>query len=190
MDYFKSREFEKHRKNTYSILEQIPIAKSPVGWTFRGNFSISGFEYFGFDESSDLLLVVSSGGRGIIDLAKAEKISRDYSDDFDLDETLLICKGFDVLEDKSIKLAGKYGGSILPISNKFGDSLQRVSPLYPCEDIIYQPAFEDCLIEGHNKNCVRIYRGFLYCYGFSFSGNYFVIADDGGILFWERNNVV
>jgi len=37
-------------------------------------------------------------------------MSRDYSDDFDLDETLLICEGFDILKDKSIKLAGKYGG--------------------------------------------------------------------------------
>lgn len=54
MDYFKSKAFEEHRKNTYNILEQIPSAKSPVGWTFKGNFSIGGFEYFGFDESVDL----------------------------------------------------------------------------------------------------------------------------------------
>ncbi|MFY0518646.1 hypothetical protein ACOMCU_12575 [Lysinibacillus sp. UGB7] len=187
MDYFKSKAFEKHRKNTYSLLEQIPYANSPVGWTFKGNFSIGGFEYFGFDESSDLLLVVSSNGRGIIDLAKAEKIARDDTDDFDLDETLLICEGFDVLKDKSIKLASKYGGSILPIRNKFGECLRRVSPLFPCEDIIYEPALEDCFVEGQNISCVRIYRGFLYCYGFSYSGNYFVIADDGGILFWERH---
>ncbi|OXS72657.1 hypothetical protein B1B04_15275 [Lysinibacillus sp. KCTC 33748] len=126
MDYFNSKAFEEHRKNTYSILEQIPSAKSPVGWTFKGHFSIGGFEYFGFDESSDLLLVVSSNGRGIIDLARAEKISRDYTGDFVLDETLLICEGFDVLKDKSIKLASKYGGSILPVSNKFEDCLQRI----------------------------------------------------------------
>ena len=73
MNYFKSKAFEEHRKNTYNLLEQIPSAKSPAGWTFKGNFSIDGFEYFGFDESSDLLLVVSSIGRGIIDLARAKK---------------------------------------------------------------------------------------------------------------------
>lgn len=187
MDYFKSEAFEKHRKKIFNILEKIPSAISPVGWTYKGGFSIGGFEYFGFDESTDLLLVVSSNGRGIIDLAKAEKIARDYTDNFDLDETLLICEGFDVLRDKTIKLAGKYGGSILPTRSKSGDSLRRVSPLFPCEDIIYQPAFENCFVEGYNENCVRIYRGFLYCYGFSYSGNYFVIADDGGISFWERN---
>jgi len=31
MDYFKSKAFEEHRKNTYNILEQIPSAKSPLG---------------------------------------------------------------------------------------------------------------------------------------------------------------
>lgn len=188
MDYFKSKAFEIHKEKIYNILEQIPSVKSPVGWTYKGCINIGGFEYFGFDESSDLLLVVSHNGRGIIDLAKAEKIARDYSEDFHLDETLLICEGFDILKDKTIKLAGKYGGSILPVHSQFGDSLRRVSPLFPCEDIIYQPAFEDCFVEGHNKNCVRIYRGFLYCYGFSYSGNYFVIADDSGVSFWERNN--
>ncbi|MDQ0230150.1 hypothetical protein J2S19_001402 [Metabacillus malikii] len=59
--------------------------------------------------------------------------------------------------------------------------------LYPCKDIIYQPAFEDCFVEGANNNCVRVYRGFLYCYRFSFGGSFFVIADDSGIAFWERN---
>lgn len=188
MDYFKSQAFKTHREKICNTLEQIPSAISPVGWTYKGSFNVGGFEYFGFDESSDLLLVVSSNGRGIIDLAKAEKVARDYTDDFDLDESLLTCSGFDILKDKVIKLAGKYGGSILPVSSKLGDSLRRVSPLFPCEDVIYQPAFEDCFVEGHNRNCVRIYRGFLYCFGFSYSGNYFVIADDNGISFWERNN--
>lgn len=187
MDYFKSEAFEKHRNKITNILEKIPSVKSPAGWTYKGSFNVGGLEYFGFDESSDLCLVVSSNGRGIIDLAKTEKIARDYSEDFHLDETLLICEGFDVLKDKTIKLAGKYGGSLLPIGSKYGDRLRRVSPLFPCEDIIYQPAFEDCFVEGHNENCVHIYRGFLYGYGFSYSGNYFVIADDSGILFWERD---
>lgn len=188
MDYFQSKEFEYHREKIYDILKQIPSATNPIGWTNKGSFNVGGFEYFGFDESSDLLLVISSDGRGIIDLAKSEMVARDFTEDFILDETLLICEGFDILQDKTIKLAGKYGGSVLPIRSKSGESLRRVSPLFPCEDIIYQPAFEDCFVEGHNKNCVRIYRGFLYCYGFSYSGNYFAIADDSGISFWERNS--
>ncbi|MGN7402907.1 hypothetical protein ACTHO0_23920 [Cytobacillus praedii] len=187
MDYFKSEEFEKHRKKITNLLETIPSVKSPAGWTYKGSINVGGLEYFGFDESSDLCMVVSSNGRGLIDLSIAEKIARDYSEDFHLDETLLLCEGFDILKDKTIKLASKYGGSLLPISSKSGDRLRRVSPLYPCEDIIYQPAFEDCFVEGYNENCVRIYRGFLYCYGFSYSDNYFVIADDSGILFWEKD---
>jgi len=194
MDYYKSNDFLKHREKINTLLEKIPSAQSPKGWTRTEGFSIGGFEYFGFAESSDILVVLSSQGRGLIDMAKNEKIARDYAVDDTLDETLLTTKGFDVLEGETIKLASRYGGSMLPVRNKSGESLIKVSPLYPSDDIIFQPPYECCFADGRyknstSKNCVRIYRGFLYCYGFSFSGKYFVIADDGGLTYWEANLV-
>jgi len=190
MDYYKSANFQNHREKINNILEQIPSAPSPKGWKRKCEFAIGGLEYFGFSESSDILVILSTQGRGLIDMAKGEKMSRDMSMDYFLDERLLVTRGFDILEGDEIKLASKYGGSILPVCNKSNEKLVRVSPLYPCEDIIFQPPFEDCFADGRYKNissanCVRIYRGFLYCYGFSFSGKYFVIADDGGIIVWE-----
>jgi len=188
MDYFSSKDFQQHREKINTILEKIPSVQNPKGWTRKSTFAIGGFEYFGFSEASDILVVLSTQGRGLIDMAKDEKIARDDSTNYVLDESLLISEGFDILEGETIRLASKYGGSLLPVSNKSHESLARVSPLYPCEDVIFQPPFESCLNEWHNKNCVRIYRGFLYCYGFSFSGKYFVIADDGGITFWEADH--
>lgn len=184
-DYYMSTAFQQHRSRICSILEQIPSVASPKGWIKKDSFSVGGVEYFGFSESSDILFVSSSDGRGLIDMAKNEKIARDKVIDYPLDEIMLTTEGFDILDGETIRLAGKYGSSMLPVSNKSHESLIRVSPNYPCEDIIFQPPFEHCLIEGHNKNCVRVYRGFLYCYGFSFSGKYFVIADDGGVTYWE-----
>ena len=192
MDYFQSAEFQEHRDNICSILEEIPFAEAPKGWTHKGSFSVGGFEYFGFAETSSVLFIASSQGRGLVDMATGERIARDYSTDYEINGTFLTCKGFDVLEDEKIKLAGKYGGSMLPVSNIYGESIVMVAPLYPCVDLIFQPPFESCFVkQGHfsnitNENCVRIYRGFLYCYGFSFCGNYFVVADDGGIDYWER----
>ena len=193
MDYFSSKEFQQHREKINAILGKIPPAESPKGWAHRGTFAIGGLEYFGFAETSDILVVISTQGRGLIDMAKGEKIARDKSTDFDLDRTLLISKGFDILEGETIKLASKYGGSLLPVSNKSQETLVRVSPLYPCEDIIFQPPYENCFADGHFKNicsdnCVRVYRGFLYCYGFSFSGRYFVIADECGVTYWEADH--
>ena len=185
-DYFQSTEFQQHRESIGNLLDEIPTAEAPKGWVYKGCFAIGGFEYFGFSEDSSILFIASSQGRGLIDMQKSEKIARDHSEDFEIDETFLTCNGFDVLQNKKIKLAGKYGGSMLPVSNIHNENLRKVSPLYPCEDIIFQPPFEDCFSKRHNKNCVRIYRGFLYCYGFSFCGNYFVIADDGGINYWEK----
>jgi len=195
VNYYKSKDFQLHREKITAILEKIPSAENPKGWIKKGSFSVGGFEYFGFAESSDILFVISSSGRGLFDMAKNEKIARDNSIDFPLDRTLLVCKGFDILEGETIKLASKYGGSLLPVSNKSLETLVRVSPLYPCEDIIFQPPYENCFADGRFKNirsdnCVRVYRGFLYCYGFSFSGKYFVIADDGGITYWEAEHSV
>ena len=175
MDYFKSKDFQQHREKIAATLEQIPFAQSPEGWTRKCEFAVGGLEYFGFAESSDILFVLSSQGRGLIDMSKNEKIARDDAFDYPSDGALLTSRGFDVLEGKTIWLAGKYGGSMLPVSNKSHESLIRVSPLYPCEDIIFQPPYESCFADGRfknisSKNCVRVFRGFLYCYGFSFSG--------------------
>jgi hypothetical protein len=153
----------------------------------KGSFSVGGFQYFGFSETSDILFVASSNGRGLIDMAKNEKIARDYSNDYIIDESLLTTKGFDILEGHTIKLCGRNdecNGNSLPVKNQSGETLFRASPFYPLEDIIFQPPFEHCLLTN-SKKCVRIYRGYLYCYGFSLSGKYFIIADDGGVTFWE-----
>ena len=192
-DYCKSKSFLQHRDRINGILEGIPFAQSPRGWILKGSFSIGGFRYFGFSESSDILFVSSSNGRGLIDMFKNEKVARDYSNDYVIDEILLTTEGFDILEGHIIRLCGRNdecNGSSLPTKNKSEESLFRVSPFYPLEDIIFQPPFENCLIETHNKNCVRVYRGYLYCYGFSFSGKYFVIANDGGVTFWESDYIV
>ena len=180
--------FSTTQKKINTILGNIPFVQNPKGWTRKSTFAIGGFEYFGFSETSDILVVLSAQGRGLIDMSKDEKIARDDSTDYILDETLLVCEGFDILEGETIKLAGEFGGSLLPVKNKSNERLVRVSPFYPCEDVIFQPPFESCFIERYNKNCVRVYRGYLYCYGFSFSGKYFVIADDGGITFWEADH--
>ena len=189
MNYYENAAFQQHRTKINNILEQIPFFENPEGWICKGTCAVGGFEYFGFCESSDILFIASVSGRGLIDMSKNEKIARDYSTDYFLDETLLVSEGFDILEGETIRLACKYGGSLLPVRNRAGESLVRVSPLYPCEDIIFQPPHEDCFIEKFNKNCVRVYRGFVDCYGFSFSGKYFVIAHDGGVTYWESERI-
>ena len=191
--YYDSKSFEQHRHKTRQILEDIPVAKSPKGYKHKGSFAIGGFEYFGFSEASDdILFVFSTSGRGLFNLITGEKMARDDKIENCLDERLLTASGFDVLEGRQIKLASKYGGSLLPVCNKQKDMLVRVSPLYPCEDLIFQPAYENCFTPDGiypnitNKNCRRIFRGFLYGYGFSFSGKYFVVADEGGIAYWKK----
>ena len=49
-------------------------------WQKRNNWTIGGLLEIGFKPNSDLLMVLSSQGRGIFDCLKDEKIGRDYFD--------------------------------------------------------------------------------------------------------------
>ena len=105
MDYFTSKAFHKHRDSVLRTLEKIPSAESPKNWEYRGSFAIGGLEYLGFSEFSELLFVASSQGRGLFDLSKNERIARDDSTEFEIDEVMSVCSGFEALQGKCRSIA-------------------------------------------------------------------------------------
>lgn len=86
------------------------------------------------------------------------------------------CEGFNVLENQVLPVSG-IGGGGLPNGSGYGERLYLASTMYPFHDIIYAPNFENCLHEGHNKNCIILYRGFVNYYGFSPNGNIMLVVD-------------
>lgn len=55
-----------------------PIIQHP--WKYRIILHIGGCKYIGFDTSTDLLLICSTAGRGIIDCVKGTVIARDHTE--------------------------------------------------------------------------------------------------------------
>ncbi|MHB0936711.1 MAG: hypothetical protein ACYDCO_09910 [Armatimonadota bacterium] len=95
-------------------IRQAPISPPPY-WKKIASQAIGGLTEVGFAEDSDLLLVVSSQGRGVFDCATGERIARDREspdDDGWYDEHRLQALGIGPLEGKIIRLAGLHGGGL------------------------------------------------------------------------------
>ena len=84
----------------------------------------------------------STTGRTLIDLSSRQIIAQDEPTNDEQNAQQLMTTGFDVLEGQPIKLACKYGESLLPITNPQGDRLLCGAPYY---DLVFQPAGEVAL---------------------------------------------
>ena len=98
--------------------------------------------------------------------------------DYDEVELVAMCEGY----DSSIPIAGQYGGS-LPLDN--GKDIRVTmdkdqSEEYPILTIYW---------EENKETRTQIYKGYLpYIFGFSPDGQYYVHADDGGLIVLKRNS--
>lgn len=186
-NYFESKDFHHHREHINGILSKLPFQESPNGWHKKFDAAVGGLIYLGFSENCDCLLTVSSSGRGLWDLSTGERIARIHEPEgTGLNERKLLCQGIDLIEDENVRVAGVGGGGLITGTHK-GERLTLTSPLYPCYDVVFQPNYRSCFAEGKNQDCVIVFRGFVKIYGFSYSGDYFVIADED-IQVWERTD--
>jgi hypothetical protein len=176
----------KNRKTLISLLGNIRNGSSPDGWRKVGGFAIGGLTDIGFSRHSDLLLVLSSNGRGVIDPAIGAVVARDYDQGGDwLDERLLVCTGIGPIAAETIPLAGLSGGG-LPRRSGQGESLEVVSPNWPLTDLIYCSGYGSAVIERFQSTCIRLASDHIRAYGFSWSGNTFTYATGSDVYIYSR----
>lgn len=96
-------------------IRTAPIAPPLPPWRCLGAHAVGGLTEVGFADGTDLLLVVSSQGRGIIDCRTGQRLARDRTapDDGWYDERRLRAFGIGPLEGQLIRLAGLHGGGLL-----------------------------------------------------------------------------
>ncbi len=188
MNLFKKDIELENRKRLRTIFDKIKIQNCPVGWKYE-HFAVGGLTEIGFSESKpNLLLVISSSGRGLFDCSSLKKIERDYNEDFEIDYSSLICSGIGELKNEQIKICGLHGGG-LPLGNSKGDFLEIMALDWPNVDVIFQPNWTSIYTEEDLNQCTRIFRaGVLRAYGFSQSGKYFVIATSSDLLIFKNES--
>lgn len=94
-------------------IRKRPIVAPPSPWKASGGFAVGGLTEVGFGEDSDLLLVVSSQGRGVFDALNGERIERNGQPDWDgLDQEEMLSPGIGPLLGVDVPIAGLHGGAM------------------------------------------------------------------------------
>jgi hypothetical protein len=177
---------KKNRQRLITLLSNLPSCASPDGWKSMGKFAVGGLTEIGFSKSTELLLVISSSGRGVIDCTRGEKISRDDEVDGEWYEPArLVCQGVGPLQGEEISISGLSGGG-LPASTRLGERLEVVSPDWPKSTLIFCAPYKSALIEGHQAGCVSVASDYLLAYGFSWCGNSFAYATSSDVTIFTR----
>lgn len=151
-------------------------------WALRHTVRTGGLIGVGFGAASDLLLVATHDGRGIVDCATGELLARDDDPLFPFDEDTRKAKGLGPLADQEIMIAGPiYGGTLLTETR---DGWRLLGQLTNSSDdvvILFPPADEN----GESST----FTGFvpeIRVFGFSPTGRSFVIGTGAEIYTFAR----
>lgn len=168
--------------SVYLIGMSIGAGILPEPWRQRGTVMTGGLVGVGFGEGSDLALVVTHNGRGLIDCLRGERVARDPMVIYPDAETLHV-EGIGALAGVTIAIAGIEGGELCrrtgdnwvldgEITNSSDDMIRLVPPTATAHSS--RPAIF--------TNFVPEVRTF----GFSPTGRSFVIATGAEVFVFAR----
>ncbi|PPU64682.1 hypothetical protein [Xanthomonas pisi] len=169
-------------------LRALQMVEPPSPWRRVATIAVGGLRTIGFDRSSELLLVVSSAGRGVIDCRSGEKVARDY-DEYYGNEQFLEADGIGPLQGKTVRISGLFGGG-LPISTQDGWSMELVTLDWPVEDILLVEPFSFLYGSLYGKPTAFHKIGAeseLRACGFSYTGNSLVVATSSDVAVFSRD---
>lgn len=156
-----------------TAIDTANACKSINGWKISASFSVGGFEWLAFSkEQPGKMIIISSQKTTIVDCNNGKIVECNIA--FDETELIAYC---DRLPDEKLSIAGEYGGTLPSISGK-GEKII----INTTDDHIMRIVFVKNMISR-----TLIYHSYnAYICGFSYDGDYFVLADDGGILILKR----
>ncbi|MEO0586646.1 MAG: hypothetical protein AAF078_03310 [Planctomycetota bacterium] len=180
-------------KTDYLNLVRERIRSTPVGeplppWKLAGGSSIGGLTEVGFGEDSDLLLVVSSQGRGVFNCITGERVARDREEPNDgwYDNTRLVALGIGPLKEQVIRLSGLHGGG-LPIHTADGWSVQAITMPWPVEHLLLEEPFKTIYDDKASVAKLAVVLG-TRAFGFSPTGRSLIWAISSDLAIYTRES--
>ncbi len=177
-----------HLRQRFAYLDGLPVSEPPAPWERLPAIAVGGLWQVGFAPGSDLLLLLSSSGRGVVDCLSGERLARDDGDYY-ADGPSLEAEGIGPLEGHLIAIAGPSGGALTRVTHDgWGIELHPLSwpeeELFVCppgETMLWQrPGAESALVK------VRPLPSALVAYGFSPTGRSLVIATSSDLEIYRR----
>lgn len=183
-----------HLTDLVDRIRAAPVAHAPPPWRLVSVHSVGGLESVGFGRGTDLLLVVSSQGRGVFDCLTGARVARDDtmpddgSPEWD-DTAELEALGIGPLEGNVVRTAGLYGGG-LAVVTRDGWTLDRFVLDWPEESIVLtgpdsyiyetQPGRSSAFSKLEQAAEVR-------AFGFSPTGQSIVVATTSDVTIYSRS---
>ena len=156
-----------------NAIECLEAYRKIEGWKVIADFSVGGFEWLGFSrETPNKMICISSQKTTLVDCENGEIEECDIV--YDEKELFAICEK---LPNEQIAIVGQYGGR-LPTTSGKGEQI------FIREDA--EHIMKVTFISSQGKEIVIFWNYSAYICGFSYDGNYFVLADDGGITVIKR----
>ena len=142
---------------------------------------MGGLTEVGFADDSDLLLIVSSQGRGVVDCRTGERVARDRAepDDSWCDERRLIAKGIGPLEGETIRLAGLHGGGLLNCGRE-GWSVEGLAIDWPDVSLLLVEPWKSIYQDSTRFTKLAVDRE-VRAFGFSETGASLVLATSSDV---------
>lgn len=168
-------------------IRSAPISPPPLPWRVLGGNAVGGLTEIGFADDSDLLLIVSSQGRGVINCRTGELIARDRSepDDDWYDECRLRAFGIGPLDGQLIRLTGLHGGG-LPNTGRDGWWVEAIALDWPDVNLILGRPWGS-IYDGKTPFAKLAVEREIRAFGFSDTGESIVIAtsSDVTVIGWS-----
>ena len=175
-------------RERFDYLDSLPAGDPPAPWRRVGVVAVGGLLQVGFAAGTDLLLIVSHSGRGVVDCATGERLARDDCD-YWADSSALEADGIGPLDGQRIRIAGAGGGS-LSQATEDGWSIERHPLSWPADELILCPPGEDMLVQapgaGRGLAKLRPLPSELRAFGFSPTGRSLVIATASDVEIFHR----
>jgi len=157
-------------------VRNAPITETPHPWKRLAVHAVGGLTEVGFAEDSELLLVVSSQGRSVVDCRTGNRVARDRTESNNswYDERRLWAKGVGPLEGKSVRLAGLHGGG-LPRGGIDGWSVAALPLDWPDVTLLLVDPWQSVYIDSARFAKLAVERE-VRAFGFSPTGLSLVLA--------------
>lgn len=172
-------------------IREAPIGLPMPPWTRLAVHAVGGLTEVGYADDTDLLLVVSSLGRGVINCRTGERVARnrDAINDRRYDCRRLRALGIGPLEGCPIRLAGLHGGGLLN-SGRDGWWVNQITLNWPEVNLLLGGPW-GWIYDGKTPFVKLGIEREVRAFGFSDTGETFVLAtsSDLTVYAWKENIV-